>query len=326
MPLDSLRLLVELLKERIQGHGAALRGSEALTRYALIDPLLRELGWDTADPSLVVPEYKSGNGRADYALLGSDEIPAMMVEAKSLGSSLRDSALTQGIQYCLEKGTKHFALTDGNCWEIYETHRPVPMEEKRVVTFDVSAQPAAEVCLQALALWRPSLETGRTVAGHAPIVEHALAQQPTPALETTSSQLASEPAASQSTTDVPGEKKWQPLSELDPTGNTPSPSEIRFPDNSRDSTKYWSSVVVEVARWLVMNEHLNPIHCPIQRKSRYLVATSPVHPDGKKFTAPHHISNVYIEKNYNARNLVINARTIIEHVGQDPAQFKVQFD
>ena len=73
-----------------------------------------------------------------------------------------------------------------------------------------------------------------------------------------------------------------------------------------------------------MNEHL--IHCPIQRKSRYLVATSPVHPDGKKFTAPHHISNVYIEKNYNARNLVINARTIIEHVGQDPAQFKVQFD
>ena len=52
MPLDSLRLLVELLKERIQGHGAALRGSEALTRYALIDPLLRELGWDTANPVL----------------------------------------------------------------------------------------------------------------------------------------------------------------------------------------------------------------------------------------------------------------------------------
>ena len=47
MPLESLLALVHKLRERIDAHGDKLRQSEALTRYALIDPLLRELGWDT---------------------------------------------------------------------------------------------------------------------------------------------------------------------------------------------------------------------------------------------------------------------------------------
>ncbi len=326
MPLEELHSLVETLKERIELHGAALRASEALTRYALIDPLLRELGWDTTDPVLVIPEYRSGNGRADYALLGSDGSPAMMVEAKSLGSSLRDSALTQGITYCIELGTKFFTLTDGSRWEVYETYRAVPIDEKLKVEFDVGAQPAAHVCLQALALWRPSLEAGRAVAGRAPLTESVRVQPRAPDLEVYKPEAQSELAVSKPTPSVANDKEWQPLSELDPSGKAPSPSEVRFPDSSLQPTKYWSSVLVEVTRWLVKCEHLSPNNSPIQRNSRYLVATSPVHPDGKEFTAPHHINPLYIEKNYNAQNLVINACTIIKHIGLDPAQFKVRFD
>ena len=44
MVLDSLLELVETLRERIDEHRGALKQSEALTRYALIDPMLRELG------------------------------------------------------------------------------------------------------------------------------------------------------------------------------------------------------------------------------------------------------------------------------------------
>ena len=87
MPLESLLALVHKLRERIDTHGDKLRQSEALTRYALIDPLLRELGWDTTDPELVIPEYRSQRGSADYALLDNrDGAPAMMVEAKKLGT------------------------------------------------------------------------------------------------------------------------------------------------------------------------------------------------------------------------------------------------
>ena len=37
----------------------------------------------------------------------------MMVEAKKLGTPLRDAVLAQGINYCLMEGTKHFSVTDG---------------------------------------------------------------------------------------------------------------------------------------------------------------------------------------------------------------------
>ena len=63
MPLESLLTLVEKLRERIDDHAPLLRQNEALTRYTLIDPLLRELGWDTENPTLVIPEYKSWRAR-----------------------------------------------------------------------------------------------------------------------------------------------------------------------------------------------------------------------------------------------------------------------
>ena len=112
MPLESLLELITTLSDRIDKHGATLRQSEALTRYAPIDPLLRELGWDTSNPEMVIPEYRSGNGRADYALMNGGS-PAMMVEAKSLGTPLQDSVLAQGINYCLMEGTSYFSVTGG---------------------------------------------------------------------------------------------------------------------------------------------------------------------------------------------------------------------
>ncbi len=319
MPLEELHSLVETLKERIELHGAALRASEALTRYALIDPLLRELGWDTTDPVLVIPEYKSGNGRADYALLGSDGSPAMMVEAKSLDSSLRDTALTQGIQYCLEKGTKHFALTDGNSWEIYETHRPVPIDEKRVVEFDLSRQPAAEVCLQALALWRPSMELGRAAAGQVTLIQPEARPSDTP---------ESDPIAPEPASPVQDDRAWQSLSELRPKQRTPSPVEIQFPDGSLRPIKYWNRVVVEVARWLVNSKYLRIDHCPIPQtnsRARYLVHKEHKHPTGKDFYNREQVETIWVEKDYIIPELVENARSIINHVGQDTAQFKVRF-
>ena len=58
MPLEDLITVIERLRERIQQQGGILSQSEMLTRNALIDPLLRALGWDTEDPTLVRPEYQ----------------------------------------------------------------------------------------------------------------------------------------------------------------------------------------------------------------------------------------------------------------------------
>ena len=112
MPFDDLVHVIETLKERIGAHRQSLQSSETRTRMALIDPLLRALGWDTEDPALVLPEYES-SGRADYALLGGAGKPSAVIEAKRLGESLANHR-GQMVNYANMSGIPYAGLTDGN--------------------------------------------------------------------------------------------------------------------------------------------------------------------------------------------------------------------
>ncbi len=299
----SLLTLVEKLRERIDVHGDTLRQSEMQTRYVLIDPLLRELGWDTESPTLVRPEFKVA-GKADYALLRDGE-PIMMVEAKKLNEPLQDKALDQAIKYCMRKGTRYCSVTDGRRWEIYEPHRgTVPITEKRVVQFDLKDQSAAEACRNVLTLWE------LRVSGHVATPSEFL----TPDAPTTPSS---------------DEHKWQPLSELAPQRGSRHPVRVRFPDGSDVEVKAWKFLLVEVARWLINNNHLKTSHCPIlcrpKGKTHLAVSTKSVHLSGKKFSEPNLIGPFYVETHGGCRYVSTACQTVIKHVGQDPTQFKVRF-
>ena len=151
--VESLWRLIETLRKRSLDYGNELEAREALTRYALVNPLLRELGWNTEDPAQVRPEYliksssdttkkiKPGSDTtkkfADYALFkdGQNE-PSVLVEAKSLPTKvvrsmsdpkerwqhLREAA-EQALSYNVKSRGKvrYFAATDGLRWEIYDT-------------------------------------------------------------------------------------------------------------------------------------------------------------------------------------------------------------
>ena len=56
-----------------------------------------------------------------------------------------------------------------------------------------------------------------------------------------------------------------------------------------------------------------------------MVNTQPIHSNGARFTMPLEVNGLWVEKNDNRRALIDKIRTIIKHVGQDPAQFKVRF-
>ena len=318
MILESLLTLVETLRKHVDDHGDALRQSEALTRYVLIDPLLRELGWNTADPDTVRPEFSTSRGRADYALHNNGKL-VMMLESKKLDTDLQE-AVRQGIQYCLEEGTEYFSVTDGIRWEIYKPHEPVPINEKRIISFNLKDQSVAEACLKALALWRPGVISGHVQVGQTPIV--GLPDEQT---STTKSQPTQETPVQPPSPDT-DDKEWQPLSELNP--QDPKPTEILFPDGKIVSITTWKAIMVEIVRWLIENKKLNESHCPVfvvTARSNYLVATSPKHSNGKNFHSSENIGSFYIETNHNSEGIVQNIKYIIEYVGQDPAQFKVRW-
>ena len=298
MPLENLPTLIKRLRGQItfDRYRDVLRQSEAATRYTLIDPFLRELGWDTGDPTLVRPEYRTGShGKSvDYALFSNGK-PVIMLEAKSLDTPLR-CAVKQVIKYCRRTRTKYAAVTDGRRWKIYEVQQTGAIEENRKpsfdpkspsVEFDLKDLSAMDECREVWKLWRPK------------------------------------------NISVPGGGICK-LSEIEPDNNGPTPTKIMFPDDSISVPIYtWESVLFQVARWLINNDILDSSHCPIRipgNSKRYIVNTEPLHLDKttpfSKFS--HKESGLYIEGNFDNPRLAKYARLIIEHVGKDPAEFKIR--
>jgi hypothetical protein len=106
--------------------------SEANTKTALIDPVLRALGWPVGNLDEVSLEFrlKSSDDSVDYALLlVGRAIPIMLVEAKALGQSL-DRWANQIMGYAGTCGTTWVVLTNGDEYRIYNASVAVPFEQK----------------------------------------------------------------------------------------------------------------------------------------------------------------------------------------------------
>ena len=317
MPLNDLLALMKTLQGRIADYGGDLQRSEALTRYALIDPLLRELGWDTSDPAQVVPEYSVSGGRADYALL-VDGRPQIMVEAKYRGAPL-DNAVTQGIAYCVEEGTPYFALTDGENWRLYETHRQARAADKLVVTFSLRDEPV-ESALAALHFWRTKVEAGRIGASGSPHTTTSETRGEAPESSPTRSRGTEQNASPVQEADA-GE--WQSLASCEPPAYA-KPTEVRFPNGATERTKDWTAFNVSIVAWLVREGHLARNRLPVQIGGKFVVSANPSHPSGQPFRQPKQAADVHVETAYSGANIVRNVRQIIEVAECEPSQFGIR--
>ena len=174
MMLDDLQGIIEKLQKMIdpRGHGDYLSRREPRTRQGLIDPLLRKLGWDVSEPDMVQIEYEIERKWADYALM-SDGKAVALIEAKALGKPLEDDATDQVHSYASRKGIPYMIVTNGDRWEMYEVFKQAPLEERRLMEFELSQQPAHEIALQVLLIWRPNLASGKPKAAMKPVIAAA---------------------------------------------------------------------------------------------------------------------------------------------------------
>ena len=188
--LEDLMEVINTLKKRIQTHGAVLKVRETRTRMALIDPLLKVLGWDTSDPALVIPEFSFKNQkrgsknqeRADYALLDSANNPVFVLEAKKLYEPL-DNHTGQMAGYAFNDGIPYAGLTDGNHWKMYDVFKRRPLEERLVLDLSIVETPLHESALQLLLLWQQNLASRNPQAARRP--SQGYKSQPTKDPDTT---------------------------------------------------------------------------------------------------------------------------------------------
>jgi hypothetical protein len=266
---------IERVRERIERHGSKLSQNEMLTRYALVDPILRALGWDTEDPEQVVPEFSTKAGRADYALLVKGE-PCIIVEAKPLGATLTNAA-QQGVNYCVTEGIPYFVCTDGNRWVIYDTHKPVKLEEKVIAQAEISSGGDVnyDAARQLLALWRPAMPEVKVAKP--PVLSRKGGPPPTPS----------------------GLSLQELRKQMRP-GQSP-PTSIRFPDGTQEDLRTWKDLLVAVAKWAL----------PKLQQQRKLPLGSLIRRDGQ-MRAPRDIGDGWkVETWFGARDCVRNAVRIL---------------
>ena len=151
---DPFESTVRTLNKCMHRYGKDLRANEALTRYALIDPLLVALGWKLSDPDQVIPEYRPSNGKreaVDYRLTRGPF--SMIIEAKALDKSLDhcEQELNDYVVLFQEEGITITlcCLTDGDVWRIYGPHEPCEKVTELSLTSD-----SLEHCLETLTSWQ----------------------------------------------------------------------------------------------------------------------------------------------------------------------------
>ncbi|MCY3745769.1 MAG: type I restriction enzyme HsdR N-terminal domain-containing protein [Acidobacteria bacterium] len=241
--LSPLLTTIETVRDRIKLARSGQGWNEAQTRASLIDPILTVLGWDTEDPALVLHEYRTPDGQADYALLHSEGKLAAIIEAKALDHKLDIKEINQTTHYANNRGAKFAVLSDGDHWILFDVFKPVVIEEKQLMDIVLSRDEPQASALSLLALWRPNARSGAWRKAEKPRVEPNSIQPPPP----------------------PPKSNWVPFDSLTATGEPP-PALMRFEDGHEWRPQYWWSVLQGTIDWLYRRKSLTEAHMPFMNK------------------------------------------------------------
>ena len=289
--------LVENLRKKISKYKDEFSKNEALVRYALIDPFLRALGWDTEDPEQIKPEYTTEAGRPDYALfIGDKSKPKAFIGAKKLG---KNEDLPQHIAYCVSEGVRFFIATDGNHWEIYDAFKQTKLPEKKITEWNLIDDDPSDVVVRSIAI--------ANIESFGELPSHSIFQNREEKASGENTQTKSNVRTLREITseDIKGRRKggFKPLS-LTIKGE-------RFEVNKSNQ------ILIRTAEWLIKNGKMTKSTVPVESGSkRYLVNTEPVHKSGKKFFSPYKLSNgLFLETHASSESTEKYAKLLMKYYG-----------
>ena len=315
MTLDDLKETIETLRERIQAHRPYLEGNETRTRQVLIDPMLHELGWNVGDPNCVELEYRIGQGRADYALMGSERLIAV-IEAKALGKPLDEKETMQALNYANAAGIPYMTLTNGDHWRMLEVFKQAPIKDRILMEFQLTRDEPYACALQALGLWRPNLTSGEPQEAATPV----MIEEPAHA---ESASTISEPSKGKKVAESSNNGDWMPLTSLEVKAGAKPPKYIKFSDLQPISLKSWTDLLVNAAEHLLEIGKLSAEICPIRTNSLILDFShnEPVDLEGKRIRFKRKIRNELwlIIDRHRSEFMHKNACLVLKRCGIDPS-------
>ncbi len=295
--MEEILKVIEKVKERAEKFRDTLSHNEFATRYALIDPLLRALGWDTEDPSKVVPELSTNQGTPDYALYWEGK-PIAMLEAKSLGTNL-EKFIDIGFKYCWKNRVGYFVITNGDRWALFDISK---MGGEKVFDVSILSDPPGRVARRLLALWYPAV----------PEIEG----MPEPLIKTNETQ------SDKRIEEIKSKEKFTDLLKQNLKYKSP-PIKIILPNGEViENPHHWIKIIKYFAEKL--DKRFLPLFYP-GSTSNYVINFKPVHPDGGKFYNPEKVGDVWIEKSWNSNQIVKISAHIFKLLGFSPDDVLIEW-
>ena len=136
---------IKNLKEKIDAHRDLYQKNEAAVRQHLIDPVLRELGWNIEDPDQVLPEDSTGEGGfPDYSLL-QDGKKIILIEAKKLSADPM-AHLKQLARYSTDIGSKYGLITNGSEYVLFKAFEEFkPYIDRLIWKINIESDPVERI-------------------------------------------------------------------------------------------------------------------------------------------------------------------------------------
>jgi len=328
-PLTGLCEVLKLVKSSAESYRPQLQTNEAVTRAVLIDPVLRALGWDIANPAMVEVEKPVSSGRTsgylDYYLVGESPV---IIEAKKLGERLEDHFL-QIVQYAftLNQNIGSIFLTDGLKWHHYtniSTSNRGPIrtidlgplsdaELSREAAYFVETLDAALIAPEPQKVEEKIDELERKINGLERLVLTLTNGQSAP--ENNSPELDESPSV------------WLLLDDSSWDAKKKKPAKLRLPNDQVIAVGRWTQVLTETVKYCLEADPQLLRQLPIpDRNDRATKLISRNRPPSNLNSDSFFIDEeeIHVCTNYSANDIVANAAYIITKAGiQSPVKAAV---
>ncbi|MET4108894.1 hypothetical protein [Hymenobacter sp. UYP22] len=300
-PLASLYIVLQAVRASAELHAPLLRKNEAATRAALIDPVLRALGWDTANVQMVEPEKTIGGDlRVDYLLRDTTGKPHLVIEAKCLDASLdKHGYVSKVLGYALGFKVQTVFITDGLSWHCYSNLHKGNTE---AITFSLADNllPAALHLIQ----WLDAAQSGYGLTQSSNYV--SLVAEVT---QITAPKAQKKPASKTQKPDESTLPGFVDLTHINTLHLEPNqkPKQLRLPNGTVKSINSWKDILLEASQFFLQQSESVALPFPDKPGKKTALfslqkalkgSSQPIHYQGK---------TLYIYTNYNAQSRLANA-------------------
>lgn len=310
-PVASLYTVLQAVRTSAELNAPLLRKNEAATRAALIDPVLRALGWDTANVQMVEPEKTIGGDlRVDYLLRDTTGKPHLVVEAKCLDASLdKHGYVSKVLGYALGFKVQTVFITDGLSWHCYSNLHKGNTEAVTLSLAD-NLLPAALHLIQ----WLDAVHSGHGIT--LPIV-------PAPKATFASSVVANAPKQPKPPKETIEQPEFIELTYLNTLPSLPEqkPRQLRLPDGSVVALKTWKDILHKVGEFVLAQQPVITLPYPDKAgKKTALLSVQKPKAGLSSSTFNYQNKPLFLYTNYSAPACIANALYLLKLVPTNSQQ------